>query len=312
MSQPNAVRPSASIEALRTPEDRFSVLPEFPYAPNYIDDLEAYAGLRMAYIDEGPKDAETVFLCLHGEPTWSYLYRKMIPVFTKAGARVIAPDFFGFGRSDKPIDDAVYTFDFHRNSILRLIERLDLNGIALVVQDWGGILGLTMPMEMPDRINRLLIMNTVIPIGERFSDGFDFWKEFATNAPEIPVSGAIAWDAREATNIFDALAYDAPYPDNTYKAGVRAFPQNVPVESGMTGAKYGVAAREYLSTKWEGDSFMAIGMRDFILGEAVMMATVHPFIKGCPAPMKVEDAAHFVQEYGDPIAREAVKHFGLG
>jgi len=146
-------------DILRTPEERFSVLPKFPYIPHYIDNLPGYENLRMAYIDEGPKDAETVFLCLHGEPTWSYLYRKMLPVFTQAGCRVIAPDLFGFGRSDKPVEDAVYTFDFHRNSIIRLIEHLDLNGVALVVQDWGGIIGLTLPMEMPDRINRLLVMN---------------------------------------------------------------------------------------------------------------------------------------------------------
>jgi len=305
MSQMNALK------ALRTPDERFSVLPEFPYTPSYIDNLPGFDNLRMAYIDEGPKDAETVFVCLHGEPTWGYLYRKMLPVFINAGCRVIVPDFFGFGRSDKPIEDNAYTFDFHRNSILRFIEHLDLKGVALVVQDWGGILGLTMPMEMPDRINRLLVMNTVIPIGERFSDGFDYWKEFATNAPEIPVSGGVAWDAREAINLLDALAYDAPFPDNSYKAGVRAFPQIVPVEPGMAGIDHGLAAREYLSSEWAGESFMAIGMKDHILGEDVMMATVHPFIKGCPEPMKIEDAAHFVQEYGEPVAQAAIKHFGL-
>jgi len=298
-------------DILRTPEERFSVLPKFPYIPHYIDNLPGYENLRMAYIDEGPKDAETVFLCLHGEPTWSYLYRKMLPVFTQAGCRVIAPDLFGFGRSDKPVEDAVYTFDFHRNSIIRLIEHLDLNGVALVVQDWGGIIGLTLPMEMPDRINRLLVMNTVIPVGERFSDGFDFWKEFCANAPEIPVAGLIAGDALSEIDIMDVLAYDAPFPDNTYKAGVRAFPQNVPCDPGMAGIDHGLAAREYLSTKWSGESFMAIGMRDFVLHEEVQMKTVHPFIKGCPTPMKVEDAAHFVQEYGEPVAKAALKHFRL-
>jgi haloalkane dehalogenase len=139
------------IEALRTPEGRFAILPGFPYAPNYIDDLPGYEGLRFAYIDEGPADAETVFLCLHGEPTWSYLYRKMLPVFTAAGHRVVAPDLFGFGRSDKPVSDEIYTFDFHRESLLRFVERLDLRGIALVCQNWGGLLGLTLPMDHPDR-----------------------------------------------------------------------------------------------------------------------------------------------------------------
>jgi len=266
--------------------------------------------MRMAYIDEGPKDAETVFLCLHGKPTWSYLYRKMLPVYTGAGCRVIAPDFFGFGRSDKPVDGLTYTFDFHRNSILRLIEHLDLKGIALTCQDWGGILGLTMPMEMPDRFTRLLIMNTAIPIGKPISDGFAFWKDFAGKAPEIPVSGAVAWDASDAIDLHDALAYDAPFPDNSYKAGVRAFPTRVPVEPDIGGINYGIAARKYLSTEWDGDSFMAIGMKGFILGEDVMM-DVHANIKGCPPLMKIEESAHFVQEYGEPVAQAALKHFGL-
>jgi haloalkane dehalogenase len=155
-----------SLKALRTPEERFSILPNFPYQPKYIDDLPGYESLRMAYIDEGPADAETVFLCLHGEPSWSYLYRKMLPIFTAAGHRVVAPDMFGFGRSDKPVRDEDYTFDFHRDSLLRFIERLDLQGVALVCQDWGGVLGLTLPMDMPGRFSRLLVMNTAIGVGE--------------------------------------------------------------------------------------------------------------------------------------------------
>jgi pimeloyl-ACP methyl ester carboxylesterase len=264
----------------------------------------------MAYIDEGPADAETVFLCLHGEPTWSYLYRKMLPVFTEAGCRVIAPDLFGFGRSDKPVDDAVYTFDFHRTSLLRLLERLDLSNVALVCQDWGGILGLTLPMAMPASFTRLLVMNTGIPIGEPVSEGFGLWKSFATVATEIPVGGLVALDAGEALNLFDVMAYDAPFPDNRYKAGVRRFPQLVPVEPDMGGAEHGVAAREFFSTRWEGDSFMAIGMRDNVLNEPVMME-LKSIIRGCPEPMRVEEGGHFVQEFGEPIARAALKHFGL-
>lgn len=300
-----------TIEALRTPDARFSVLPDFPYQPHYVDDLTGYESLRMAYIDEGPRDAETVFLCLHGEPTWSYLYRKMIPVFLAAGHRVIAPDLYGFGRSDKPVEDAVYTFSFHRSSLLRFVERLELTGIALVCQDWGGILGLTLPMEMPDRFSRLLVMNTAIPVGEPVSDGFAIWKEFAGMAPEIPVAGLIATDALAAVGMLDVLAYDAPFPDNRYKAGVRRFPQLVPVEPEMDGVEQGKRAREFFSEQWSGDSFMAIGMRDFVLDEAVMMALL-PHIRGCGEPMKVEDAGHFVQEYGEPIARKALEHFGLG
>ena len=299
-----------SIEALRTPEERFSLMPGFPCETHYVDDLPGYESLRMAYIDEGPADADTVFLCLHGEPTWSYLYRKMLPIFTEAGCRVIAPDLFGFGRSDKPVDDAVYTFDFHRNSLLRLLERLDLSNVALVCQDWGGLLGLTLPNAMPASFTRLLVMNTGIPIGEPLSEGFGLWKGFAAVATEIPVGGLVALDAGEALNLFDVMAYDAPFPDNRYKAGVRRFPQLVPVEPNMAGAEHGVAAREFFSTRWEGDSFMAIGMRDNVLNEPVMMELKN-IIRGCPEPMRVEEGGHFVQEFGEPIARAALKHFGL-
>lgn len=300
-----------SIEALRTPEERFAVLPEFPYQPHYLDDLDGYESLRMAYIDEGPADAQTTFLCLHGEPTWSYLYRKMIPVFLEAGHRVVAPDLYGFGRSDKPVEDAVYTFDFHRDSLLRLVERLDLKGIALVCQDWGGILGLTLPMDMSDRFSNLLVMNTAIPVGEPLSDGFALWKGFAGMASEIPVAGLIATDALAAVGMMDVLAYDAPFPDNRYKAGVRRFPQLVPVESGMEGVEHGKRARQFFSNEWTGESFMAIGMRDFVLDEAVMME-LHPCIRGCSEPMRVEEAGHSVQEYGEPVARKALAHFKLG
>jgi len=299
------------IEALRTPDERFAFLPAFPFAPKSIDDLLGYESLRFAYIDEGPADAETVFLCLHGEPSWSYLYRKMLPVFVAAGHRVVAPDLFGFGRSDKPVDDEVYTFDFHRESLMRFVERLDLRGITLVCQDWGGLLGLTLPMDLPDRFTRLLVMNTAMPVGEPISDGFARWKAIAATVPEIPTAALIATDAREAVNLLDAVAYDAPFPDNRYKAGVRRFPQLVPVEPGMEGVEHGQRARKFWANDWTGDSFMAVGMRDGVLGEPVM-AELRSQIRGCPEPMKVAEAGHFVQEYGEPIARKALEHFGLG
>ncbi len=298
------------IEALRTPDERFAMLPAYPYAPSYVDDLPGADGLRMAVVDEGPADAENVFLCLHGEPSWGYLYRKMMPVFLEAGQRVVVPDLFGFGRSDKPVDDAVYTFDFHRDSMLRLIERLELRKLVLVCQDWGGLIGLTLPMEMPDRFARLIVMNTAIPIGEPISPGFAFWKNFAATAPEIPTGGLIASDAAGAVNLLDALAYDAPFPDDRYKAGVRTFPQRVPVEAGMAGAEHGVRARRFWSEDWSGESFMAIGERDAVLGTPVMQE-LRSFIRGCPEPMLVPEAGHFVQEYGEPIARRALEHFGL-
>ena len=299
-----------SIERLRTPEERFSLLPGFPYQPNYIDSLEGFDAMRMAYIDEGEPAAETTFLCLHGEPSWSYLYRKMIPVFVEAGHRVIAPDLFGFGRSDKPINEDTYTFNFHRNSLMRLIEYLDLRNITLVCQDWGGLLGLTLPMDMPGRFTRLLVMNTAIAAGDGASEGFYHWRNFSVGVPEIPVGGLIASDARSEVNLFDIVAYDAPYPDNRYKAGVRRFPSIVPVDPGMEGVEHGLRAREFWSKDWDGDSFMAIGMRDAVLGENVM-EMLRSTIKNCPEPLKIEEAGHFVQEYGKEIAERALAHFKL-
>ena len=299
-----------TIKALRTPEERFSVLPAFPYQPNYIDDLDGFESLRMAYIDEGDPSSETTFLCLHGEPSWSYLYRKMIPIFTGAGHRVVAPDLFGFGRSDKPVDESIYTFDFHRDSLMHFIERLDLKNITLVCQDWGGLLGLTIPMDMQDRFKNLIVMNTAISVGETASEGFYQWRDFCANVPEIPVGGLFACDAGPAVSVIDVVAYDAPFPDNSYKAGVRRFPAMVPVEPMMDGVEHGKRAREFWSKDWNGQSFMAIGMKDPALGEGPM-EKLRTFIKGCPEPLKTEEAGHFVQEYGVEIAEKALIHFGM-
>ena len=302
---------SPKIEALRTPEERFRVLPVFPYTPHYLEDLPGYEGLRLHYVDEGPRDASDTFLCLHGEPTWSYLYRKMLPVFTAAGGRVVAPDLFGFGRSDKPVRDADYSFDFHRDTLLRLVERLDLRRITLVVQDWGGILGLTLPMDMPERFSRLIVMNTALPVGASLGPGFAGWKSFASQFHDIPVAGLVALSSPGALTPFDAAAYDAPFPDARYKAGVRRFPQLVPVEPGMAGIAHCVRAREFFAKEWRGASFMAIGLRDPVLGKPVM-EELRATIRGCPPALEVPEAGHFVQEWGEPIARAALAAFAVG
>lgn len=298
------------MKVLRTPEERFQPLPFLSYAPRYLEGLPGYEGLRLHRVDEGPEDAREVFLCLHGEPTWAYLYRKMIPVFLEAGARVVAPDFFGFGRSDKPAEDEVYTYAFHRNVLLRLIEHLDLRNVTLVCQDWGGLLGLTLPMEMPERFTRLLVMNTALPIGRAVSDGFAAWKSFAAAHHDIPVSGLVALSSPGALNPYDAAAYDAPFPDARYKAGVRRFPQLVAIEAGMEGVAFGERARKFLANDWRGESFMAIGLRDPVLGKPVM-EDLRATIRGCPPPLEVPEAGHFVQEWGEPVARRALAAFGL-
>jgi len=151
-----------TISAVRTPDERFADIPDFDFPVHYVDDLPGYEGLRAAYVDTGPADADKTFLCMHGEPSWSFLYRKMIPHFTATGARVVWPDFFGFGRSDKPTELDSYTFDFHRNHILALVERLDLTNVTLVVQDWGGLIGLTLPVDADRKSTRLNSSHLVI------------------------------------------------------------------------------------------------------------------------------------------------------
>ncbi|MGB7102784.1 MAG: haloalkane dehalogenase [Xanthobacteraceae bacterium] len=285
---------------LRTPPDRFGNLPGFPWQAQSRNELPGYSGLAMSYLDEGPRKAP-VFLCLHGQPTWSYLYRRMIPHFLATGGRVVAPDFFGFGRSDKPADESVYTFDFHRNSLLALVRALDLSDITLVVQDWGGILGLTLPLESPQRFSRLIVMNSALPTGEvPLPKGFLDWRAFSNSQPDMAI-GKLMARACPHLSAAEAAAYDAPYPDSTYKAGVRRFPNLVPEFPNSAGAAIERAARDFWRNEWRGQSVMAIGMTDPVLGPPVMRA-LHKDIHGCPPPLEFAEAGHFVQEWGDAVA----------
>ncbi|MCA3640736.1 MAG: alpha/beta fold hydrolase [Methylobacterium sp.] len=297
------------VDFLRTPDARFATLPGFDYRPDYVSDLPGYEGLRAAVIDEGPADAAHVFLCLHGQPTWSYLYRKMIPAFLASGARVVAPDLFGFGRSDKPMGEEIYGFDFHRQFLIRLIERLDLRNITLVVQDWGGLLGLTLPIHagMAQRIERLLIMNTTLATGHPPSAGFLAWRAFAGARPDLDIGALLKRSAPHLTPE-EIAAYEAPFPDQTYKAGVRAFPKRVMTEPGMEGVDVSLAARTFWAEQWRGKSFMAWGAADPVFGRDVM-DDMHKLIHGCPAPLIIHEGGHFVQEWGHDIATAALSYF---
>ena len=299
-----------AIEALRTPNERFEHLSSFEYAPHYLDGCDEQAGLRLHYLDEGPSDATVVFLCLHGEPSWSYLYRKMIPSFVTAGHRVLAPDFYGFGRSDKPVSGSVYTFGFHRKTLIDFVDRLDLRNICLVCQDWGGLLGLTLPMDMPDRFTRLLVMNTAIAQGRSPGEGFDAWKAYVKSNPDLNV-GALLQRSQAGLTDAEAKAYNAPFPSTDYKSGVRRFPELVPVTPNMEGTDLGVRAAKWWRTEWTGESFMAVGMQDPVLGPD-RMAVLRETIRNCPPPLEIPEGGHFVQECGDRIAPAALSHFGLG
>ena len=288
--------------AYRTPDERFDGLPGFAFAPHYLDQ----DGLRVHYLDEGDGDP---VLCLHGEPTWSYLYRRMLPPFVASGARVVAPDFIGFGRSDKPEDDSAYSFEFHRALLLDFVERLDLRRITLVVQDWGGLLGLTAPMEAPERYARLLAMNTALGTGDApLSEGFLAWRAYVNQNPDLACGKLLK---RSCAHLSDeeAAAYDAPYPDARHKAAVRSFPSLVPDRPAAPGAALSRRARDWWQNAWRGESFMAVGMKDPVLGPPVMQA-LRGVIRGCPEPWLHPEGGHFLQEWGDEVARAALAHWG--
>ena len=247
---------------MRTPDERFARLPGFPYAPRYLE----WQGHRAHYVDEG--GGGRTFLCLHGEPTWCYLYRRMIERFVASGARVVAPDLIGFGRSDKPEDEAVYTFDFHRRFLLDFITRLELRRVTLVVQDWGGLLGLTLPMELP--IDGLFIMNSALATGDvPLGEGFLAWRAYVAANPDL-ACGKLLARACPHLNAAEAAAYDAPFPDVRYKAGVRRFPAMVPEKRDDPGAALSRKARDWLKSSWRGETFMAVGAKDPVLGVPVM------------------------------------------
>jgi haloalkane dehalogenase len=284
---------------MRTPDERFSALPGYAWAPHYHE----WHGLRLHRVDEGT--GERVFLCLHGEPTWAYLYRRMIPPFLASGARVVAPDLVGFGRSDKPEDEAFYTFAMHREMLLDLLERLDLRRITLVVQDWGGLLGLTLPMEMPERFERLLVMNTTLGTGDApLTEGFLAWRAYVAKTPSLDCAKLMQRTCPHL-GAAEAAAYEAPFPDARAKAGVRRFPQLVPDRADAPGAALSRQARDWWRSTWAGETFMAIGARDPVLGLPVMHA-LRQVIRHCPEPYVHAEGGHFLQEWGEDIAARAL------
>jgi haloalkane dehalogenase len=296
------------MEILRTPAARFADVPGFAWPTSSFDDLPGYEALRVACVDTGATRSGEVFLCLHGEPTWSFLYRKMIGVFAGAGHRAVAPDLPGFGRSDKPADDAVYTFDFHRTLLLTLIERMDLRNVTLVCQDWGGLLGLTLPMSMPERFTGLIVMNTTLGTGDvPLTAGFTAWRDYVARTPDLDCAKLL----KRSTPILsdaEAAAYEAPFPDARHKAGVRRFPQLVPDAPDAPGAAVSRQARDWWRRSWRGRTLMAVGIKDPVLGPPVMRS-LHESIRDCPPPLELTDAGHFVPEWGEPVAHEALSRW---
>jgi len=298
-------------DALRTPDAAFRDLPDYPWPPRYISDLRALQGLRLHYLDEQADEVPPTgmtFLCLHGNPAWSYLYRKMIPVFLRAGHRVVAPDMIGFGKSDKPKKESFHSFGLHRQILLELVERLDLQNVVLVVQDWGGILGLTLPVNAPERYGGLLVMNTMLATGDApLAPGFLAWREMCAKRPEYDIARLFA-RGNGQMSATECAAYSAPFPDQGHRAATRAFPAMVPDAPAADGAEISRRAREFWRTAWNGGTLMAIGAQDPVLGLPVMQA-LKPVLNGCGDPLIVQEAGHFVPEHGQAIARQAVALF---
>ena len=295
------------MQVLRTPEERFQRLPGHPFAPHYVEIAGGDGtGLRVHYVDEGARDADPVLL-LHGEPSWSYLYRKMIPVLSAAGHRAVAPDLVGFGRSDKPASRSDYSYQRHVDWLRATVRALGLRNITLVCQDWGGLLGLRLVAEQPEFFARVVAANTFLPTGDQLpGEAFLRWRDFSQRVPEFP-TGFILQSATTTELPPEVVgAYDAPFPDESYKAGARAFPLLVPIAPDDPAAPANRKAWQVLE-RFAKPFLTAFSDGDPITrgGDATFQARV-PGAKGQPHTT-IPGAGHFLQEdRGAELARVVV------
>ena len=292
---------------LRTPESRFSSLPGYPFAPRRLEETAGFPGVRIHYVDETPDAAkpETV-LCLHGHPTWSYLFRRTIPRLVAAGYRTVALDLPGFGKSDKPVDESAFTVESLRASVVDLIERLDLDDIVAMGHDWGGTLALTLPHALPGRIAGLAIMNCVLPTGDRrLPEGALGWRAFNAANPDLNVPGLMA-KANRILTFGECRAYGAPFPDAAHKAAVRALPALLSEDRDSPGAALLREARAWLMESWNGAAQIVWGMRDPVYGHSALRR-LHALLPASPKPLALEHAGHFTPEWGDEFVVEAME-----
>lgn len=289
-------------EVFRTPDERFENLPGYDFAPNYTD----VDGLRMHYVDEGPRSGRPI-VCFHGEPSWAFLYRKMIGPLVGAGHRVVVPDYAGFGRSDKPTDRRWYSYDRHTDLVSRVLGELELHDAIVVVQDWGGPIGLRWAVQNADRVGALAIFNTGLFTG-RVSRGFMAWRDFAEKNPDLPVGFVI--QGATTTDLSDDVvaAYDAPFPNAESKAGAAQFPLLVPIADDAAGAQEMRAVTDALS-RWDKPALVAFSDADPVFPYPKSGQAFVDLIPTVSEQVRIEDAAHFLQEdRGERLADEVLKH----
>ncbi len=236
------------MKVLRTPDERFEGLQDYAFAPHYAEVRDADGTvLRIHYVDEGPRDAAPV-LVMHGEPSWSYLYRKIIADLVAKGHRVVAPDLIGFGRSDKPADRKDYTYEGHVDWMSQWLTGLGLRNIVLFCQDWGGLIGLRLVAAFPERFSGVIASNTGLPTGTGWTEGFKLWLDFSQNAPVLPIGMLLSRGSERDLTEAEQAAYDAPFPDESYKEGAREFPALVPVTAEHASVAENKAAWKVLET----------------------------------------------------------------
>ena len=298
------------MKVLRTPDERFENLPDFPFEPHYLNiEDQDLGGLRIHYLDEGPTDAPTI-LCLHGEPSWSFLYRKMIPVFTAAGYRVVAPDLPGFGRSDKPADRNDYSYSKHVQWMRDWLEAAGLKNITLLGQDWGGLIGMRLLAENPELFSRFSLSNTGLPTGDQsMGEAFERWRKFSQKDPEFDCGIIVNQFGRGSLSDEEIAAYRAPFPSNEYKEGARQFPMLVPTSPDDPASEDNRKAWSVLMG-WEKPALMCFSDKDPITNGGD-----RPFLKLVPGtrnqPHITLKGSHFIQEEdGETWARAVVEWIG--
>lgn len=292
------------MQVLRTPEERFENVPDYPFAPNYVE----VDGLRIHYVDEGPRDGEIV-LMMHGEPSWSFLYRHMIPLFVKAGCRAIAPDLAGFGKSDKPADRQDYTYQRHVDWMTAWMKALDLQRITLIGQDWGALIGLRLVTEHPERFNRVVVANGSLPTGDqKVPEAFVRWLEFSQNVPQLPIGRIVNMGTTTELSPEVIAGYKAPFPDESYKESARIFPALVPISPDDPSAEANRRAWEVLKR------FDKPLLTAFSDSDPITRGGDKPFRKLVPGAAgqphaTIENVGHFLQEDQGPALARVVLDF---